>query len=101
MRRHGGVLPDGIGDAFILKKNREALQGRPEFAKGAQSATNCHSYRYTLARRAVVASFDLSAKNLNAFKADHWLSNPAERHPAAPYGQCGGRRGSARSSLAN
>lgn len=76
VRFHGGVLLDGVGDARILKKNREALQGRPKFAKGAQSATNCHSYKYTLARRAVVASFDLSARNLRLFKTDHWLSNP-------------------------
>ena len=35
-----------------------------------------YSYKYTLARRAVVATFDLSAKNLAALKDDHWLQNP-------------------------
>ena len=35
-----------------------------------------YSYKYTLARRAVVATLDLSAKNLSALKADHWLQNP-------------------------
>ena len=34
-----------------------------------------YSYKYTLARRAVVANFDLSAKNLGALKTDHWLQN--------------------------
>ena len=32
-------------------------------------------YSY-LARRAVVATFDLSAKNLSALKVGHWLKNP-------------------------
>ena len=52
---HGrGVLfrGDGVGDAFILKKNREALQGRAKQAKGAQSAKMMYSHKYTLARRA-------------------------------------------------
>ena len=47
-----------------------------KLTKGAQSATMIYSYKYTLARRAVIATFDLSAKNLRAFKADHWLKNP-------------------------
>ena len=76
VRHHGGVLLDGVGDALILKKNREALQGRAKQTKGAQSATMIYSYKYTLARRAVVATFDLSAKNLTALKVDHWLQNP-------------------------
>ena len=74
VRRHGGVLLDVVGDALILKTNREALQGRAKEAKGAQSATMVYSYKYTLARRAVIATFDLSAKNLDALSADHWLS---------------------------
>ena len=75
LRKHGGVLLDGVGDAMILKQNREALQGRAKTGKGAQSKTMCHSYKYTLARRTVVASFDLSASNLDAFQKDHWLKN--------------------------
>ena len=31
---------------------------------------------YSLHRRAVVATFDLSAANLHLFDSDHWLSNP-------------------------
>ena len=75
-RYHSGVLLDGVGDAMILKKNREALQGRPKLSKGAQSATMMYAYQYTLCRRAVVATFDLSAENLGAFSSDHWLQNP-------------------------
>ena len=73
--RDAGALLDGVGDAYILKKNREALQGRPKLTKGGQSATNVYSYSYTLFKRGVVATFDLSAKNLQAFERDHWLSN--------------------------
>ena len=73
--KHGGVILDGVGDAFILKKNREALQGRPKVCKGGQSATNMYSYPYSLTGRAVVATFDLSAENLGAFEHDHWLQN--------------------------
>ena len=35
-----------------------------------------YAYTYTLCRRAVVATFDLSARNLHLFKYDHWLSDP-------------------------
>ena len=73
--RHSGALLDGVGDAFILKGNREALQGRPKLCKGGQSATNVYSYKYTLVRRGIVATFDRSASNLEAFETDHWLSN--------------------------
>ena len=76
VRAHSGVLLDGVGDAFILKRNREALQGRPKASKGAQSATMMYSYTCTLCRRAVVATFDLSAKNLDALREDHWLKDP-------------------------
>ena len=50
------------------------MQGRAKVSKGGQSATNMYAYKYTLARRAVVATFDLSAKNLDQFVSDHWLS---------------------------
>ena len=73
IRQHSGVLLGGVGDASILKKNREALQGRAKLANGAQSATMMYSYQYALCRRAVVATFDLSAKGLDAFSSDHWL----------------------------
>ena len=76
VRCHGGVLLDGVGDALILKKNREALQGRAKQAEGAQSATMMNSYKYTLARRTVVATFDSSASHLEALSSDHRLLNP-------------------------
>ena len=43
--------------------------------KGAQSAIMMYSYKCTLARRAVVATFDLSAANLVALSKDHWMKN--------------------------
>ena len=73
-RKHAGVLLDGVADTMILKHNREALQGRPKLCKGGQSATMIYSYNYTLCNRAVVATFDLSASNLEALTDDHWLS---------------------------
>ena len=73
-RVHAGVLLDGVGDTKFLKAHREVLQGRPKVCKGGQSATNVYAFSYCLARRGVVATFDLSAKNLHAFSADHWLS---------------------------
>ena len=73
-RVHGGVVLDGIGDAMVLHQNREILQGRPKVYKGGKSATMMYSYGYTLCNRAVVATFDLSAENLEAFTEDHWLS---------------------------
>ena len=72
---HAGVLLDGVGDAYLLHANREVLQGRTKKCKGGQSATMVYSYPYTLARRAVVATFDLSAAHLDALNTDHWLSN--------------------------
>jgi len=73
---HSGVNFDGLGDAMILKRNRESLQGRAKIAKGAKSATNVYAYSYTFTRRAVIATMDLSAVNLDLLKTDHWLSNP-------------------------
>lgn len=70
---HSGVLLDGVGDLAILKENREAIQGRPKKLKGGKSSTMMYSYPYSLCRRAVVATFDLSARNLHMFRTDHWL----------------------------
>ena len=74
-RAHSGVLLDGVGDAMFLRAHREVLQGRPKKCTGGQSATNVYAYSYTLARRGVVATFDLSAANLQAFREHHWLSD--------------------------
>ena len=71
-----GVLFDGVGDVAFLKKNREVLQGRPKICKGGKSGTMIYSYVFSLSRRAVVATFDLSAANLRMFRTHHWLSDP-------------------------
>lgn len=76
LQAHGGVLLDGVADALLLKKFRESLQGRPKVLKGARSATMKHAYAYTFARRAIVATMDLSADNLHLLHTDHWLSDP-------------------------
>ncbi|CAJ1345094.1 unnamed protein product, partial [Effrenium voratum] len=65
-RKHAGVILDGVGDAFFLKRNREALQGRPKIVKGARSATNVYSYKFSFCGRAVVLL---------------WLTSPAYEEP--------------------
>ena len=76
LEQHIGVLFDGVGDVQMLFKNRESLQGRPKASKGGKSATGMYSFPYTFASRAVIATFDLGAKNLHMFETNHWLSNP-------------------------
>ena len=44
--------------------------------RGGKSNTMMYAYPFTLRRRAVVATMDLSTKNLHMFATDHWLSNP-------------------------
>ena len=36
-----------------------------------------YAYSFTLARRAVVVTMDLSARNLHLLRSDHWLSDPS------------------------
>jgi len=72
---HAGVLFDGLADTLVLKKHRETLQGRPKALKGGRSATMKFSYPFTLTRRAVVATMDLSAANLHLLSTDHWLKD--------------------------
>ena len=74
-RDHAGVLFDGVGDALFLNVHREVFQGQAKETKGGRSATMKFAYPYTLCRRGVVATFDLSAKNLDAFQTDHWLAD--------------------------
>ena len=74
--KHAGVLFDGVGDALLLKRNREMLQGRPKVCKGGKSATMKYAYPLTLCRRAVVVTMDLSAANMDLLYTDHWLSDP-------------------------
>ena len=73
--RGSGILLDGVGDVNALKQNREILQGRPKVVKGGRSATMIYSYNFTLCRRAVVATLDLSAANLHMLTTDHWMKN--------------------------
>ena len=73
--KHAGVLLDGLGDLLLLKRNRETLQGRPKVLKGGRSQTMRYAYPFTLARRGVVVTMDLSAANMHLLDCDHWLSN--------------------------
>ena len=66
---------DGVGDAMYLLRHREALQGRAKECKEGKSATMMYSYPFTFCRRAVVATFDLSASNVAMFREHHWLSD--------------------------
>ena len=51
------------------------LQGRAKRSYGGRSATMMYAYPFCLAERAVVATFDLGAANLDLFDTDHWLSD--------------------------
>ena len=62
-------------DALMLHSHREALQGRVKECRGGKSATMVYSYPYTLCRRAVVVTMDLSASNLAYFTEHPWLSD--------------------------
>eukprot|EP00973_Karenia_brevis_P028524 3931166-Karenia_brevis.AAC.1 len=53
VERHAGVLLDGVGDAGILRKGRETLQGRPKVCQGGKSSTMMYAYDFTLCHRAV------------------------------------------------
>ena len=50
-------------------------QGQPKLCWGGKSQTMMYAYPYTLARRAVVATMDLSARNLHLLETDHWLAD--------------------------
>lgn len=72
---HSGVLLDGVCDALFLWKHREDLQGQAKSSKASRSATMMYAVPFSLARRAVVATLDLSAANLDAFTTNHWLAD--------------------------
>ena len=64
----------------------------PRTGKGGRSVIMVYSYTYTLCRRGVVATFDLSARSLHLFKTDHWLEDPpnvTQLHLASPAWQTG------------
>ena len=71
MRVQYSVHPQGVGPLPICQGMALAQCAGP-----TQSATMMYSYTYTLARRAVIATFDLSASHLDALAKDHWLQNP-------------------------
>ena len=75
VEEHAGVLLDGVADVLLLKPHRESLQGQPKVCKGGKSNTMMYSYAFTLARRAVVVTMDLSARNLHLLRSDHWLAD--------------------------
>ena len=70
-----GVILVSVGDAAFLHQHREALQGRAKESRGGRSATMVYAYPFTLCRRAVVATMDLSARNFELFTNHHWLSD--------------------------
>jgi hypothetical protein len=72
---HGGILLDGVGDVQMLADHRETLQGRAKVDLGGKSSTMMYAYPFTLCRRAVVATLDNAASNLNFFGTHHWLSD--------------------------
>ena len=76
VEKHAGVILDGVGDALLLKRHREVLQGSAKTCTGGRSSTMMYAYPFCLAERAVVATFDLSAANLDLLSSDHWLSDP-------------------------
>ena len=76
VNKHAGVNLDGVDDVKMLKRQRESLQGRAKKCRGGKSATMMYAYAFTLCRRAVVVTLDLSARNLHMFTTDHWLSDP-------------------------
>ncbi len=76
VRRHAGVLLDGVGDVQVLKCDREILKGRPELCQAGRSPAMRFSSVYTMCRRAVVATLGLSASNPQMLQTDRWLSNP-------------------------
>ena len=73
--RHSGVLLDGLGDIKTLLSHREEVQGRPKVCMGGRSNTMIYSYPFALARRAVVVTADLGARNLHLLRTHHWLSD--------------------------
>ena len=66
---------DIVKEAALEKDVSQTLQGRANECRGGRSATMMYAYPFTLCRRAVVATMDLSAKNLEVFSTHHWLSD--------------------------
>ena len=58
-----GIVLDGVRDVMLLHTHREVLQGRPKSCKAGRSATMMCACPFTLPRHAIVAPFDLIAKN--------------------------------------
>ena len=62
IEEHAGILLDGVADVLLLKPHRETLQGQPKVCWGGKSNTMIYAYPFTLARRAVVVTMDLSSQ---------------------------------------
>ena len=86
---------DADDDWFPGKANYDDVGRLPVMTRQQRAAlarTMVYSYTYTLCRRGVVASFDLSARNLHLFKTDHWLKDPRnviQLHLTSPAWQTG------------
>ena len=70
-----GLLP------FVASKVKTNKDGKPIGKAPTKQAIGeffsmVYSYPYSLARRAIVATADLSAKNLHMLRTNHWLKNP-------------------------
>ena len=85
-RMHSGVLFDGVADALFLHQHREVLQGQAKEEWGGRSATMKFAYPYTLCRRGVVATFDSSARNLDALATNHWLADNRNVRESSSWG---------------
>ena len=63
---------------MVLPASRAASISTPRRCPGAiwLSLLGGYSYPFSLARRGVVATIDLSARNLHMLRTDHWLADP-------------------------
>ena len=84
-RNHAGVVFDGVGDVLNLWHHRETMQGRPGLCYGGRSETMECSYPFAVARRAVVVTMDLSARNLHLLDTDHWLRGSTAGVPSIKF----------------
>ena len=61
-------------EALFLKRHQEALQGCPKLVQSGSPQRNCMHMHTHFCGRAVVATFDISAANLDELQADHCLA---------------------------
>ena len=84
VQKVGGGNPSGEAIGLLLARmdanadwfpGKSYQESRAKASNAGRSGTMIYAYPFTLARRAVVATMDLSAANLLAFDEDHWLSD--------------------------